>query len=163
MTLNEITTLTHWESRICTFVGRQRYANANALERDPGEGPPHDNDRMDIRGAHCEFAASIMLNLYWRPSIGELKNRDVGGLVEVRSTVLGNGRLIVKPKDDDDAPFALILADMDTLRFRFGGWMFARDAKAWPLNSDHGDPAHYVEQAKLWPRSDLMFVLDGKR
>ena len=161
--MNEITTLTQWESRICTFVGRQRYANANKLCRDPGLGPPHDNDRMDIRGAHCEFAASIMLNLYWRPSIGELNNLDVGGLVEVRSTVYGNGRLIVKPDDDDAAPFALILADMDTLRFRFGGWMFARDAKEFPLDSKHGDPAHYVPQEKLWNRADLMFVLEGKR
>jgi hypothetical protein len=161
--MSDEVTLTYWESRICTFTGKQRFANANDLDRDPGQGPPHDNDRMDIRGAHCEFAASIMLNLYWRPTIGETKNRDVGGLVEVRSTVIGNGRLIVKPRDDDDAPFALVVADMATLRFRFGGWMFGHEAKAWPLNPRHGDPAHYVEQEKLWPRSDLMFVLDGKR
>jgi hypothetical protein len=159
-------TLTYWEGRICTFTGKQRWANANALERDPGQGPPHDNDRMDIRGAHCEFAASIMLNLYWRPTIGEIKGRDVGGLVEVRSTVLGNGRLIVKPKDvvkSPDVPFALILADMDTLRFRFGGWMFARDAKAFSLNSDHGDPAYFIEQSDLSGRPDLMTWLEGKR
>ena len=152
-------TLTSWESRICTWVGRQRYANAVALERDPGEGPLHDTDVMDIRGAHCEFAASIMLNLYWRPMIGEIKGRDVGGLVEVRSTVLQWGRLIVKPKDvvkSADAPFALVVADMPALRFRFGGWMFARDAKAWPLDSEHGDPAHYVEQEELSGRSSLL-------
>jgi hypothetical protein len=154
--------LTSWESRICMWVGRQRYANANALERDPGEGPPHDNDKMDIRGAHCEFAASIILNLYWRPTIGEIKGRDVGGLVEVRSTVLSDGRLIVKPKDAD-APFVLIVADMDDLRFRFGGWMWASDAKRAPLNSEHGDPAHYVAQSLLSSRATLMKWLEGKR
>lgn len=156
-------TLSHWESRMCTFVGKQRYANACRLERDPGQGPPHDDDAMDIRGAHCEFAASIMLNLYWRPSIGEIKNRDVGGLVEVRSTVLETGRLIVKPKDHDDAPFVLIVADMEALRFRFGGWLFARNAKAYPLVRDFGDPAHFIEQSDLWARVDLMWALEGKR
>ena len=159
-------TLTSWESRICAWTGKQRFLNAQELNRDPGEGPPHINPENDVRGAHCEFAASIMLNLYWRPNIGELKNRDVGGLVEVRSTVLEAGRLIVKPKDvlkSADTPFVLILADMDALKFRFGGWRFAGDAKGWPLNPDFGDPAHYVDQDALWPRADLMAWLEGKR
>jgi hypothetical protein len=144
-------TLTTWESRICAWTGKQRFLNAQELDRDPGLGPSQTcgDAEFHVRGAHCEFAASIMLNLYWRPNIGEIKNRDVGGLVEVRSTVLETGRLIVKPKDDDYAPFALIVADMDALKFRFGGWMFARDATAWPLNPDFGDPAHYVEQEFL--------------
>ena len=154
--MSDQVTLTSWESRICTWVGRQRFANANDLDRDPGLGPPHTTDERDIRGAHCEFAASIMLNLYWRPSIGELNNRDVGGLVEVRSTVLPWGRLIVKPDDDDDAPFALVVADMKALQFRFGGWMFARDAKLYPLCPDHGDPAHYVDQDVLADRVSLV-------
>ena len=157
-------TLTSWESRICTWVGRGRYANADAFERDPGAGPSaacHDAD-FHIRGAHCEFAASIILNLYWRPTIGEIKARDVGGLVEVRSTVLCDGRLIVKPRDAD-APFVLIVADMGDLWFRFGGWMWAADAKKAPLNGEHGDPAHYVSQALLSSRATLMNWLDGKR
>lgn len=163
--MNEVT-LTAWESRICTWVGKQRFANARELDREPGEGPPHIFPEMDVRGAHCEFAASIMLNLYWRPTIGEIKGRDVGGLVEVRSTVLEMGRLIVKPKDvvkSADVPFALVVADMDALKFRFGGWMFARDAKAWPLNPDFGDPAHYVDQDELNGRDILMAWLEGKR
>jgi hypothetical protein len=158
-------TLTHWESRICSFVGKQRYANACELDRDPGEGPSAkcEDASFHIRGAHCEFAASIMLNLYWRPMIGEIKSRDVGGLVEVRSTILETGRLIVKPDDHDDAPFVLIMANMDALSFRFGGWLFARNAKAYPLCRDFGDPAHFIEQSNLWARVDLMWVLEGKR
>jgi hypothetical protein len=158
-------TLTTWESRICAWTGKQRFLNAQELDRDPGLGPSQtcENAEFHIRGAHCEVAASIMLNLYWRPNIGEIKKRDVGGLVEVRSTVLETGRLIVKPRDADDAPFVLIVADMDALKFRFGGWTFARDAKLWPLNPDYGDPAHYVEQSELMGRPDLMFWLEGKR
>jgi hypothetical protein len=153
-------TLTTWESRICAWTGEQRFLNAQELDRDPGLGPSQtcENAEFHIRGAHCEFAASIMLNLYWRPNIGEIKKRDVGGLVEVRSTILETGRLIVKPRDvlkSADVPFVLIVADMERLHFRFGGWMLARDAKEFPLDGHHGDPAHYVPQAKLWPRSDL--------
>ena len=161
--MSDAVTLTPWESRICTWTGKQRFLNAQELNRDPGEGPPHINPENDVRGAHCEFAASLMLNLYWRPNIGELKNRDVGGLVEVRSTVLETGRLIVKPKDDDAAPCVLILADMERLHFRFGGWMLASDAKRAPLNSEHGDPAHYVAQTLLSSRATLMTWLEGKR
>lgn len=149
--MSEEVTLTTWESRICTWTGKQRFLNAQELDRDPGQGPSQtcEDAEFHIRGAHCEFAASLMLDLSWRPNVGEIKKRDVGGLVEVRSTVLKSGRLIVKPKDDDDAPFVLIVANTASLKFRFGGWMFARDAKAWPLNGEHGDPAHYVEQKFL--------------
>ena len=153
---NEVALLTPWESRVCAWVGKQRFANARRLDRDPGEGPPHTDDERDIRGAHCEFAASILINRYWRPSIGEIDKPDVGGLVEVRSTILETGRLIVKPNDEDDAPFALVVADMERLRFRFAGWMFARDAKAWPLVIKHGDPGHYVDQSALASRSELL-------
>lgn len=156
-------TLTSWESRMCTWVGKQRFANAKRLDRDPGLGPSTLSDEHHIRGAHCEFAASIMTNLYWRPSIGELKSRDIGGLVEVRSTVRETGRLIVKPSDPDHAPFALIVADMQALQFRFAGWLFAREAKAWPLLTDHGDPAHFVEQSALRSRASLADMLMDAR
>ena len=161
-TVDEVT-VTHWESRICTWVGKQRFANASALDRDPGLGPSAacEDAEFHIRGAHCEFAASIMLNLYWRPSIAEINKRDVGGLVEVRSTVLDNGRLIVKPRDDDAAPFVLVVAYMTALTFRFGGWTFARGAKNEPLNREHGDAAHYVAQRQLSDLASLRSWLDG--
>ena len=152
----DVTLLTPWESRVCAWVGKQRFANARQLDRDPGEGPPHTDAERDIRGTHCEFATSILVNRYWRPSIGEIDKPDVGGLVEVRSTILETGRLIVKPNDNDDAPFVLIVADMDRLRFRFAGWMLARMAKGWPLVTTHGDPGHYVDQSALSSRSELL-------
>ena len=152
----DVALLTSCESKVCTWVGKQRFANARRLDRDPGEGPPHTTDERDITGAHSEFATSILVNRYWRPSIGEIDKPDVGGLVEVRSTILETGRLIVKPRDDDNAPFILIVADMDRLRFRFAGWMFAREAKAWPLITKHGDPGHYVEQSALLSRYELL-------
>jgi hypothetical protein len=153
---DDVALLTSWESRMCTWAGKQRFADAQRLTRDPGRGPPHVDADMDIRGAHCEYAASLILNRYWRPSVGEINNPDVGGIVEVRSTIRETGRLIVKPDDEDDAPFVLIVANMERLRFRFAGWMFGRDAKAWPLLTEFGDPAHFVEQSALMSRSELL-------
>ena len=152
----DVAVLTPSESRICAWVGSQRFANARRWNRNPGLGPPHTDDERDIRGAHCEFAASILLNRYWRPSIGEIHHPDVGGVVEVRSTRNETGELIVKPSDDDDAPFVLIVADMDRLRFRFAGWEFARYAKKQPLVTGRGDPAHFVDQSALASRAELL-------
>jgi hypothetical protein len=153
--VDDLVILTDAESRMCTWVGRQRFLNARRLNRDPGLGPPHTSDANDIRGAHSEFAASVLLNKYWRPSIGEITNPDVGGVVQVRSTIIETGRLIIKPADQDDAPFVLIVANMEGLRFRFAGWLFARDAKTWPLLCEYGDPAHFVDQCALLPRAAL--------
>lgn len=149
-------TLTDAEQRICGWVGRMRFQHARQHNRDPGAGPTATavDARNDIRGAKCEFAASVLLNLYWRPTIGEIDKPDVGGVVEIRSTDRPNGRLIVKPKDSDEAPFALMI-QIDEASFRFGGWMYGSRAKTYPLLTKHGDPAHFVPQFDLW-KIDLL-------
>jgi hypothetical protein len=154
--VDDMVILTEAEIRLCAWVGRQRFLNARKLNRDPGLGPPHTTDENDIRGACSEFAASVLLNKCWRPRIGEICHPDVGGVVEVRSTVRENGRLIVKPSDKDDAPFVLIVANMEARRFRFGGWAFGRAAKNWPILSEFGDPAHFVPQSALSSRATLL-------
>lgn len=141
--------LTPEESRICTWVGRKRFENARRLDRNPGLGPPHTTADHDIRGAHCEFAASLILNVSCRPTIGEISAPDVGGFIEVRSTDIETGRLIVKPGDDDLAPFVLIVANMEQLHFRAAGWLYGNEAKGFPLLTDFGDPAHFVPQGAL--------------
>jgi len=157
--------LTPDESRICTWVGRKRFQNANRLDRDPGDGPPHTHDRMDIRGAHCEFSASLILNLSWRPSIGRIRDRDVGGLIEVRSTDLSHGRLIVKPKDIQKSPcvpFALVM-QVSALQYRLLGWQFAAEAKTSPFLTQHGDPAHFVKQSDLRSNDTLLEWITEQR
>jgi hypothetical protein len=154
--VDDLVILTEYEGRLLTWVGRQRFANARRLNRDPGQGPPHTADGNDIRAAHSEFAASLLLNRSWRPTIGEICHPDVGDIVEVRSTDLENGRLIVKPNDKDDAPFVLILADMEGLRFYFAGWMLGRAAKEWPTEYRYGHSAHYVPQSALSSRLSLV-------
>ena len=150
--------LTEEEGRICTWVGRQRYANAIRFGRDAGKGPSADGgDQFHIRGAHCEFAASLMLNLSWRPHIGETRMRDVGGLVEIRSTEDdANGHLIVKPSDSDYAPFALVICYMSERRFRLAGWLFGGEAKKYRILDKFGDPAHFVPQDALRAANTLV-------
>lgn len=152
--------LTAEESRICAWVGRMRFADARRLARNPGLGPPHTTDAYDIRGAHCEFAASLILNVSWRPTIGKIGTPDVGDFIEVRSTDLETGRLIVKPEDDDDAPFVLIVAKMESLRFRAAGWLYAGEAKEFPLLTEFGDPAHFVPQSALSSVATLRALID---
>lgn len=153
--------LTPEELRICAWVGKMRQENAEKLHRAPGLGPSHaSGGLLHIRGAECEFACSLMLNLSWRPAIGQIDQRDVGGLIEVRSTVLQNGKLIIKPTDDD-AIFALIVKEGVT-RFRFGGWIFSSEAKLYPLVTGKGDPAHFIKQRDLWSLNDLKRVIRSK-
>lgn len=156
-------TLETAETRICVWVGEQRFAHARRESRDPGAGPTSTAKTAvnDIRGAKCEFSGSIMLNVYWRPSIGSIRDYDVGGLVQVRSGTKSHHRLIVKPADKDHDPFALILAIDDT--FYFGGWLFASAAKLFPLESGFGDPAHFVPQSALRPQSELIDWINTRR
>ena len=161
--------LTIYESRMLTWVGRKRFENAVRNHRNPGDGPSSSGPEHHIRGTHCEYASSIIFNLYWRPAIGELERPDVGGLLEVRSTDLEHGRLIVKPNDDDDAPFVLI-EDMGNLHYRAVGWLYARQAKQFPLErkwlkrwSRWGDPAHYVSRQDLANLAALHELIELER
>lgn len=158
-----IVALTDAEIRICEWVGKMRDQNARSRHRNPGAGPSATT--MDasnhIRGAKCEFAASVLLNLYWRPAVGEIDQPDVGGFVEVRSTELPNGRLIVKPDDNDSSPFVLMIQVSPTT-FKFGGWTHAWAAKKHPLLTQHGDPAHFVPQGSLLHIDTLMQIVASR-
>lgn len=147
--------LTNEESRICTWVGRKRNADAELYARNPGLGPLPCVPRH-ILGAHGEFAASLILNCSWRPRIGEINAPDIGDWIEVRTTDLPHGSLIVKPKDKDDRPYVLCIADMDRLRFHAVGWLYGYEAKRFPLEQrSGGDPARYVKQGPLSPLATL--------
>lgn len=152
--MTHLIALTDYEMKMCADVGEARYSHALTARRNPGLGPSANRigARNDIRGARCEYAVSIILNLSWRPTIGQIKSRDVGDCVDVRSTELPRGRLIIKPADPDGVPFVLAIApgpDREGSTFMVPGWVFAGAAKVYPLLTGHGDPAHFVDQANL--------------
>lgn len=139
--------LTEYEMEMCKFVGLARNSSARARGRNRGLGPS--DEPGDVRGAQCEYACAIGLNLFWRPHVGDITGKDAGDLVQVRSTVLPHGRLIVKPGDKDNDPFVLVLQEgrVHTLV----GWLYAKAAKrSAPLTDKHGDPAHFINQSLLY-------------
>lgn len=147
-----IVALTEAELRIARWVGEQRYAHAIKHDRDPGEGPSKNvgDASYHIRGATCEMAGSFGLNVNWRPAIGQINQRDIGGAVDVRSTVFDGGRMCVRPADGDDTPMMLVVIET-THKYRLAGWRYARDAKRLPLvATGTGDRIHFVNQADLW-------------
>jgi len=149
--------LTEFEIKWLTWIGQARHTNAIKNARDPGLGPTalgaDASLRNHVRGVKCEFACSIILNQYWRPTVGEIHQRDVGGQIDVRSTDLIDGRLIVKPSDPGHVPFVLMLETGNV--YRALGWLFAHEAKTFPLLTSFGDPAHFVPQASLHPIDSL--------
>jgi len=155
MPLRDTVVLTVHEKKMLEWVGKQRYESAIKEKRDPGLGPSRYVDAVNhIRGAECEFACSLIVNRSWRPTIGDICSPDVGKVLEVRSTILATGRLIIKP--NDDGPFALIYKK-DEVTFKFMGWHYAYLVKqSYPLVTKYGDPAHFVPSSDLKSLDDVM-------
>jgi hypothetical protein len=136
-----------YEMEMCERAGRDRFASARALQRNPGLGwASKGKVQGDIRGAQCEFAASIGLNLSWRPTVGKVDRIDVGDMVEIRSTDLPDGRMPVRPKDLKEIP--CVLVQQHGLCHTLIGWIWACDAVKYApeLVTAFGDPAHFVHR-----------------
>jgi hypothetical protein len=165
--------LTEAESRIATWVGKQRRQAAADNKRSPGLGSTRNNDEKalanSIRGAHCEYAASIAFNLSWRPFFDDFFDLvDVGGIIDTRSTDLPTGRLIIKKTDikkNPHVPFVLVdCQKMDDLIFVMCGWRYAKDApELAELNTTHGDPAYYITKDKLYSNESLVDWISVRR
>lgn len=158
----EFVKLTAAELAMCADMGARRYKYAKDHNCNGGAGIAGrtENAVFHIRGCETEYAGSIMLNMSWRPTIGEFGGKDVGGLVEVRSTMLPHGRLPVRPflRNGKPAtgPCVLVIKNGDN-EFLWGGWRMAEYAiENYPLISEYGDPAHFVPQTDLLDMKSLV-------
>lgn len=152
--MNDSTTLTEHELILARQVGEWRYQFVldHRLRDDPGDRREHSAE-WHVRGVECEMAASFLLNIYWRPQIGILGGIDIGGLVNVRSTILRTGRLIIRA-DDKDAP--TVLVEKVAACYTLVGWFFSGVAKLKFAREDrYGAAAHYVPRGELHPLSTL--------
>ena len=126
--------LTWSEVALCADVGvmRQVYAFTKDYKL---YGNPDGSEALfehHIAGAISEFAVARFLNLFWKPSIGETDNLDVGGLVEVRMRLIpGTGTdLAMRPKDHDDRPYVQVhLYRTRPHRPEIMGWIYGREGK----------------------------------
>lgn len=109
----------------------------------------------DVQGAQAELAASKMLDLPWDGTwlpvslwdSWKHQGTDVSGL-EIRSTTLSIGRLILHKSDKDHAPYLLIIANAN--KFTLSGWCYGADGKQskyWRENVPR--PCYMVPQGDL--------------
>lgn len=141
--------LTLPEKHMCKWCGRERWRYACARNLDAGDGPSQGNGSPDnhMRGCLCEYAASIALNLFWRPHIGETKAIDIGDIIEVRSTRKPEGALTIKPADAD-RPHVLVYPQTDLI-YAVVGWIWPSEVADLDIIEGRFDPARYVPQSRL--------------
>jgi hypothetical protein len=129
---------------VAAQIGIMRRVNSLKNGRkDQGLGPS--DWTIDIEGAAAELALAKYLNVYTMPAINTFKAPDVQGF-QVRSTKYSNGRLIIRPKDNGDAPYVLAVTG-DLPRVTLVGLLPSGGAAKVP-KYDHDD-SWWVPQCDL--------------
>lgn len=87
---------------------------------------------MDILSAMAEMAVAKALNVYWDGSVNTFKMPDLQGNIQVRHTKVKDGRLIVRPSDQDDDIFVLVTGTAPTFTVvgKIDGWN-AKNNRWW--------------------------------
>jgi hypothetical protein len=116
--------LTFGEMSMGACIASMRYTSNIVRQR------PHQHGQTSYRWPGADLCAEIAvaryLNLFWNGDVSNTKERDVGGMVDVRACAPGL-RLILHREDPDDVPFVLAWVTMPTIELM--GWMLARDGK----------------------------------
>lgn len=104
-----------------------------------------------VEGACGEMALAKLLGVFWSGAVGNLDAADVGHL-QVRTTALPKGSLILHPTDADDEIFILMIGTAPA--FQAVGWCFGREGKQqrfWHDPTGKGRWAFFVPQRLLRP------------
>ncbi len=127
-------TLNETDLALAAEVAQQRNLSQRQAGRQDGlvKG---DSLERDIQGAEAELAVSRALQLPWEGKFLPINvwdkwkhlGNDVGRL-EVRSTNLPTGRLILHHGDKDKVPYLLVISSERPI-FNIVGWMFGEDGK----------------------------------
>ncbi len=151
-----------------TKIGALRYLNARrkGAQHRAGFG----SREADERGGRCELGTAKILDQPWNVPFSTSTARinahaDVGGY-QVRGMARPDGRLIIRPRDDDEQPFILALesrhnlGDLVTVKIQLLGWAFAGAAKRdewwWcPRRSEGANAAWFMPQSHLEAMKDL--------
>jgi len=104
-------------------------------------------------------------NLYWTGSVK--RNRDVGGIIEVRSIFLPGHRLVARANDTDETPAVLVLVDLPPPKSELLpvchllGWQTYGYAKRYgkPKDPDSAWPCWMLPQHFLEPIEELRRIV----
>jgi hypothetical protein len=118
---------------------RQIFALSRGLEDDSEDDHAFGSH---IYGAIAEFALARRLNRFWAPNIGLTDEREVGGLIDVKTRQLpGAGAdLSIRPNDADERPYVLAISRRG-LTIELVGWLCSHEAKA---------RGEWNERARCW-------------
>lgn len=138
---------------IASAVAHGRRERDGASEHRPGT-------RFDrnANGFTAEIAVARMLGLAdWEPPIiATWRNLpDLPNGIEVRQATGHGYRLMLYPRDHDDAPFVLVTGIRTSVMVA-RGWLYGRDGKLpgwWDTNVP--DPNYFVPQSRLRPMDTL--------
>lgn len=158
--------LTDIEIQQAKEVARQRNESQRQAGRPDGLVKGSSIDR-DLEGALSELAVSKALQLPWDGKflpiqiwdVWKHEGNDVGKL-EIRSTTLENGSLILHPSDKDHSPYLLVLSHKRP-EYLLAGWVWGKEGKAsryWRDNVPR--PCFMVKQGNLRPMSELLTELE---
>jgi hypothetical protein len=110
-----------------------------------------------------ELALAKYLGIFWDGNMGDFQAADVGAL-QVRTTSLETGALILYPTDKDDDVFVLVLSHKVPV-YMLSGWIYGREGKLekWWRDGTRGRPAFFVPQSELHEMSTLPLQRDTDR
>lgn len=109
----------------------------------------------DADGAAAEMAVAKHFGVYWVPSVNAGKASDVLDF-QVRSTSWPSGKLIVRPKDEKNEKYILVIVIAETCSIV--GWIWADEAKQdrfWKPADHTGEAAWWVPQSELKPMETI--------
>lgn len=108
-------------------------------------------------GACGELAIGKAAGVFFVPSVNTFHRvPDFLDGVEVRSTDVATGRLIVRDNDSDERRYVLAIVEGESVSLV--GWIEGREAKAdkWEENPNGYRPAWFVPQQELRPIETLL-------
>jgi hypothetical protein len=142
-----IVSLTQLEMSLARFVAEQRDRMGQLAGADDTKYGEHGTESLELhyRGCLGELAFAKSANVYWSGAGNDFSNEEDVGSVQVRTTSLANGSLIVRPNELQryaERPWALVIGSLDT--YRIAGWIYGREAgrRSW-LRDPNGRPAAY--------------------
>ena len=129
------------------YIGVDRQIDNLRNHRRPAYGSGRKNDwQKAIEGCLGEKAVSEAFGIYWDGNVGNLTAADVGN-IDVRTTSLHNGSLIIHHRDHDNRPF--VLATGINGEYYLRGWLKGGDGKKEEYWKKTDRPAFFVPQSVL--------------